>query len=81
MTRVSQISNLAEQGMADVLRVLGRKLASGVLTRAEHDAILAAHIASTRPPTIEDAAAGPAVSPTSSVVSVVEPSILLFTCD
>lgn len=54
--------------MAEVLRVLGRKLASGVLTRTEHDAILAAHIASTRPPTIEDAGAGPAVSPASPVV-------------
>jgi hypothetical protein len=65
--------------MAEVLRLLGKKLSSGVITREEHDAILAAHIASTRPESwgSEEAAdcdstdgAGPAVPPPKSQQSV-----------
>eukprot|EP00035_Acanthoeca_spectabilis_P028507 m.471030 g.471030 ORF g.471030 m.471030 type:complete len:635 (+) comp30503_c0_seq1:218-2122(+) len=40
--------------MADALKVLSQKLSSGVITQEEHDAILDAHIRSTRPESMDE---------------------------
>lgn len=40
--------------MADALKVLSQKLSSGVITQEEHDAILDAHIRSTRPESLDE---------------------------
>lgn len=48
-------------GMASALAVLADKVLAGIITQEEHDAILEAHVLSTRPITEQEDGGGPRV--------------------